>query len=330
VEGVSWSLEGKSQAHALYQQALASLAESGVMVAVASKNDPKLVEAVVQRPDILLKPSQIFPVEASWNAKSEAIGRILKVWNVRADSVIFVDDSPMELAEVSEKFPGIECLHFPSNDPEKIFALLLHLRNRFGKEDVREEDHLRVQSLRAGMQLQEEHPGEASADFLSRLQAKVTFTLSGADDSRAFELVNKTNQFNLNGVRYTEAEWKSRIRRPGSFLTTVAYEDRFGPLGRIAVLGGCIQGDQCEVDMWVMSCRAFSRQIEFQILRRLFEKSGASLVQFRFRPTERNGPLKALFRRFFSPESMVEGELSLPAAVFQEFCPPLFHQVIEN
>ena len=50
--------------------------------------------------------------------------------------------------------------------------------------------------------------------------------------------MNKTNQFNLNGVRYTEAEWKSLSRRPGAFLATVSYEDRFGPLGRIAVLGG--------------------------------------------------------------------------------------------
>ena len=101
VEGISWSLEDKSQGHAIYQQALASLADSGVLVAIASKNDPKLVEAALQRPDLLLLPSQIFPVEASWGVKSEAVGRILQAWNIGADSVVFVDDSQMELAEVS-------------------------------------------------------------------------------------------------------------------------------------------------------------------------------------------------------------------------------------
>ena len=113
VDGISWSLDGKSQAHALYQQVLASLADSGVLVAIASKNDPDLVEAALQRPDILLPPSQIFPMEVGWGVKSDAVGRILETWNIGADSVVFVDDSPMELAEVAEKYPGIECLRFP-------------------------------------------------------------------------------------------------------------------------------------------------------------------------------------------------------------------------
>jgi len=330
VEGVSWSLEGRSQVHALYQEVVASMAESGVLVAIASKNDPKLVEAALNRPDILLKAAQIFPVEASWGVKSEAVGRILKAWNIGAESAVFVDDSPMELGEVAEKYPGIECLKFPSNDPAGIFALLLQLRTLFGKEDILEEDRLRLQSLRAGAQLDQESPREASGDFLARLQAKVTFEAAGENNSRAFELVNKTNQFNLNGVRYTEAEWKSRVERPGAFLTTVSYEDRFGPLGRIAVLGGSVQGDQCLVDIWVMSCRAFSRQIEFQALRQLFAKSGVSVIRFRFKPTERNGPLQAFFRDFFSPDSMAEGELNLPAAVFEKNCPALLHQVIEK
>jgi predicted enzyme involved in methoxymalonyl-ACP biosynthesis len=66
VEGISWSLEGKSQAHALYQQVLASLAESGLLVAIASKNDPAFVEAALRRPDLLIDPARIFPIEAGW------------------------------------------------------------------------------------------------------------------------------------------------------------------------------------------------------------------------------------------------------------------------
>ena len=327
VDGVSWSLEGKSQAHALYQQVLASLAESGVLVAVASKNDPELVAVALQRPDILVRAAQMFPVEASWGVKSDAIGRILKAWNIGADSVVFVDDSPMELAEVAEKYPGIECLQFPSNDAGGILALLQHLRARFGKEEVREEDRLRLASLRSAAKLDQERPAEVTGDFLERLEAKVTFEAAGSD-ARAFELVNKTNQFNLNGARYSEAEWKSRTACPGAFLTTVSYEDRFGPLGRIAVLGGRMEGKECLVDIWVMSCRAFSRQIEFQTLRQLFAQSGAEGIRFLYKPTERNGPTQTFLRHFFSPEAMAEGELHLAAERCQELCPPLFHQVI--
>jgi FkbH-like protein len=236
----------------------------------------------------------------------------------------------MELAEVAEKYPGIECLQFPSDDPAGVLALLQQLRVRFGKEEIREEDHLRVQSLRAAAQIEMESPIEASADFIGRLRAKVTLESSGSDSPRAFELANKTNQFNLNGMRYTEGEWKSRFRRPGAFLTTLAYEDRFGPLGRIAVVGGYKEVNRCLVDVWVMSCRAFSRHIEFQALRQLFAKSGASMITFLFRPTERNGPLQTFFRHFLSPESMVEGELHLPVAVFEKSCPHLFHEVVEK
>jgi FkbH-like protein len=330
VEGVSWSLEAKSQVHALYQQVLASLADSGTLVAIASKNDAELVRVALQRSDMLLRPEQIFPVEAGWGVKSDAVGRILKAWNIAADSVVFVDDSAMELAEVAEKYPGIECLQFPSHDPAGVLVLLHQLRVRFGKEEIREEDHLRAQSLRAAAQIEMESPKEVSADFIARLCAKVTFESSAPDNPRAFELVNKTNQFNLNGMRYTEAEWKLRFHRPGAFLTTVAYEDRFGPLGRIAVLGGYTEGNRCSVDVWVMSCRAFSRHIEFQALRQLFTRSGASMIDFRFRPTERNGPLQTFFRHFFSPESMIEGELHLPLAVFEKSCPALFQEVVEK
>jgi FkbH-like protein len=331
VEGVSWSLEAKSQVHALYQQLLASLADSGVLVAIASKNDAKLVEAALQRPDMLLRPEQVFPVEASWGVKSDAVGRILKAWNIAADSIVFTDDNPMELAEVAEKYPGIECLQFPSGDPAGVLALLQLLRVRFGKAEIREEDHLRLQSLRDAAQMEMKSPREAaSSDFIDRLRARITFESIGADNSRAFELVNKTNQFNLNGMRYTEAEWRSLAHRPGAFLTTVAYEDRFGPLGRIAVLGGFMEGSQCMVDIWVMSCRAFSRHIEFQALRQLFSKSGASAIRFLFRPTERNGPLQTFLQQFFPPDAIAEGTLGLSSAAFEKSCPPLFHEVVEK
>jgi predicted enzyme involved in methoxymalonyl-ACP biosynthesis len=78
--GVSWSIEDKSQIHALYQQLLDSLAESGVLVAIASKNDPLLVNEAFHRTDLLIRPESIFPVEVGWGQKSEAIGRILKAW----------------------------------------------------------------------------------------------------------------------------------------------------------------------------------------------------------------------------------------------------------
>jgi FkbH-like protein len=330
VNGVSWCLESHSQAHALYQQLLGSLAESGVLIAIASKNDPELVRSAFQRSDILLDAAQVFPVESNWGAKSESVGRILKAWNISADSVVFVDDSPMELAEVAEQNPGIECFRFPSDDPAGVIGLLKQLRARFGKGEIREEDRLRLQSLRSSAELQESRSAEASPDFLERLNAKITLEYSSSpDDRRAWELVNKTNQFNLNGRRYSEAEWQSYFQAPGAFLVTATYQDRFGPLGKIGVLGGRHEAGKLQVDIWVLSCRAFSRHIEFQMLDRLYEKFGASHIGFSFHPTDRNGPLQECFARFF-PAGLGKGNVDLPAAVFEQQRPQLFHQVIES
>jgi len=232
----------------------------------------------------------------------------------------------MELAEVSEKYPGVECLRFPSDDPAAILTLLAHLRSRFGKNEVLAEDRLRLNSIRASAAPRRESTAADPTDFLARIEAEVTLEAAGSD-RRAFELVNKTNQFNLNGVRYTEAEWELSSRRPGAFLATVSYADRFGPLGRIAVLGGYRTSDLCYVDIWVMSCRAFSRQIEFQSIRQLFAKTGAPEIRFRFIPTDRNGPLQSFFAQFFPRGTPGEGELHLRFEDFERSCPTLFHQV---
>ena len=68
--------------------------------------------------------------------------------------MVFVDDSRMDLADVAEKYPGIECLRFPSDDPAGVVELLIHLRRRFGKSEIGEEDRLRLQSLRANSTLE--------------------------------------------------------------------------------------------------------------------------------------------------------------------------------
>src|SRR5258708_4721571 len=132
VGALSWSLEDRSQAHAIYQQLIASLAESGVLVAVASKNDPDLVREAFAQPRLLLNEARVFPMEVNWGAKSESVGRILRAWNIGADSVVYVDDSPMELAEVAEQHPGIECIRCPAEDTSGIGEVGHSLRLVFG------------------------------------------------------------------------------------------------------------------------------------------------------------------------------------------------------
>lgn len=330
VEGVSWDLEQHSQVHGLYQQFLGALADSGVLVGVASKNDPALVAQAFERADLLIPRDRLFPLEVHWSQKSQSVARILKTWHIAADSVIFVDDSPMELAEVQAAHPAIDCRLFPKTDPMAVFALLEDLRDQFGKPALSEEDQIRRDSLRSATVIEQASAADSNTldDFLRQADALVTLDFrKNSGDTRAFELVNKTNQFNLNGRRYAESEWDCYLRREDTFIATVSYRDKFGPLGKIAVLLGRRPSAQpfLAIDAWVMSCRAFSRRIEHQCLRRLFEEFQAEELVFDFVGTPRNGPLVEFFAAFAPPGP----QFRLTKAVFDKACPALSHSVKE-
>jgi FkbH-like protein len=328
LDGISWHLERHTQMHGIYQQFLGSLAGAGVLLGVASKNDPVVMERAFERTDLLLSKSDIFPFEIHWSPKSESVARILKTWNLSADSVVFVDDSPMEVAEVQAAFPTMECLVFPKDDDPGIWEQLKRLRDLFGKRVLTEEDSLRLASIRqagAWRDLGQSSPATAD-DFLEGADAHITFDFIQPDgDSRAFELVNKTNQFNLNGKRLNESEWRTLLSDPESFLLTASYKDKYGALGKIAVLAGRAQAGRIHLNRWVMSCRAFSRRIEYRCLQYLFDTLAADEIVFAYEASSRN----SVFQEFLT--EVLAGQ-PLPGAIltkdqFAARTPKLFHHV---
>jgi FkbH-like protein len=291
--GVSWSQADHSQIYGIYQQLLRHLSEMGVLLAVASKNELSVVEEAFGRSDLFIPAAAFYPVRADWGAKSRHIEAILQAWNVGADSVVFVDDSLMELDEVQTAFPSMTCLQFPEK-PAAALALFEQLRDLFGKPVLQKEDALRQTSLKA---FHESAQATDTGEFVRGLNGKITFDLAkNGSNNRLLELINKTNQFNLNGVRISEAEWLRHLADPASFVAGISYEDKFGPLGVIGVVAGKKAGETLEISTWVMSCRAFSRRIEFHTLGCLFEASGAPNIAFAFRPTQRNRPLQEFFQ----------------------------------
>jgi FkbH-like protein len=297
---VSWDLDHHSQMHGVYQQVLRSLAESGVLIAAASKNDEEVVAGAFRRKDLILPEQFVYPMEIHWRPKSESVARILKTWNIAADSAVFVDDSTMEVAEVKHAFPDLQCLQFPSGTDDAIYRFLENLRDLFGKSHLSEEDSFRLESIRNRAQRTEavDRNTNNGHDFAAELdgQLELDFTKSPLPP-RALELVNKTNQFNLNGHRFTEGEWINYLERPETILALASYRDRFGPLGRIAVITGTVNGDSFHVDNWVMSCRAFSRGIEYSCLSDLAARFAVNTFVFNFAPTPRNLPLQSFFSK---------------------------------
>jgi FkbH-like protein len=327
VDGISWNLDDHSQMHGVYQQFLSSLAATGVLIGVASKNDAGVVAQAWERSDLLLAKEDVFPFEVHWESKAESVRRIVSTWNVASDTVVFIDDSPSEVAEVQAAFPDLKCRLFRKNDPVAIWTLLQELREMFGKSVITEEDSLRLSSIRnSGAWRNESGAIQAPSDeFLRSAEARVCFDRGRIGDMRAFELVNKTNQFNLNGKRYTETEWRQLFVDPSVFLITAGYEDKYGALGKVAVLIGTVHESNIQVLTWVMSCRAFSRRIEHQCIRYLFEELGADRINFDYSTTPRNGPMRDFLTSLATVP--INGSVTLTKENFSPIVSQLFHRV---
>ncbi len=190
----------------------------------------------------------------------------------------------------------------------------------FGKREIRDEDRLRSQSLRQSPALQAA-TGASTLDALLE-SAEAILTLHWAKDppdQRALELINKTNQFNLNGRRFTPPAWEQFLRDEASRLLVVDYSDRFGKLGKISVVAGCVRGETLHVSTWVLSCRAFSRRIEHQIMRILLEQWPR--LEFEFERTDRNGPIADFL-------AGIGATRTIDRKAFADRCPPLFHKTV--
>lgn len=331
-EGVHWDQDHNSAQHGFYQQLLKLLSEEGVLIGAASKNEPASVEEALKRDDFLLPRSAISSLAVSWGSKAQAVSQILEVWNIGADSVVFVDDSALEIAEVKLAHPEVESLQFPHGNPQGIYELTIQLRDFFGRDRISEEDRLRSQSIRDNSEVRrlaaQETDGFSNA-LLEQAQAEVTLNLAkNPNDARAFELINKTNQFNLNGRRVTQAAWRSYLQEQDTFLLTASYKDRFGLLGKIAVMTGRIGDSQISIDRWVMSCRAFARRIEHQCLKAVFEKFDRDEIVFDYVSTSRNMPVAKFFSELFNEEPA--SPVTISRNWFDAKCPMLFHRVTER
>jgi FkbH-like protein len=235
----------------------------------------------------------------------------------------------MELAEVQNAHPSMDCLLFPGDD-RGAYEFVEHLRDLFGKSLLSAEDKVRLESIKASRTITEQsrRQGYTPDQFLQEAGGKLTVSF-GRDfsDSRTLELINKTNQFNLNGERHTETSWRQYLRATNVFLLTASYEDKFGPLGKIAVMTGRTNDQTFEMDHWVMSCRAFSRRIEHACLLHVFQKLNTSEAVVRFVPTARNGPIQNFFAEILA--SVPEGKFLLSKRQFLNSCPPVYLRIQE-
>ena len=293
VDGIAFGPTGTGFKHFIYQSYLAKLQRSGVLLAAVSRNDPEIANAPFAKGQMPLQADSFICLIASYSAKSSQIRRIAEQLNLGLASMVFVDDNPIELEEVRTQLPEVTCAPFPTGD-DGLGALLDRLAELFEPEVVTAEDRERTEMYRrrlAGM-VPSDVAGADLTAFLRQLDMKLEIRdRSKGDRARAVQLINKTNQFNLNGRRVNDEEVET-ILAGGGKLITATLSDRHGEHGEILSYLVTAEG---VVESFVMSCRVFQRRVEHAFLCWLIE-AGLAPTALRFAETPRNEPIQQFLR----------------------------------
>lgn len=278
-------------AYARFQEYLAMLSRRGILLTVASKNEEATAAAGFAREDAPLNRDDFLCFEAHWQPKSGSVARIVESLNIGADSLVFVDDNPAEREEVRRALPMVETPAVAQ--PEDSIRLLdrggYFEVSSLSADDVKRGDMYRQNAQRAAQQNAFDNYG----DYLKSLDMRAEIGPFRPDQlERVTQLINKTNQFNFTTRRYTAEEVRA-CAGDGENCVTLAgrLTDKFGDNGLTTALIARKNGSELDIELWVMSCRIFKRNMEHAVFDALVAKAramGVTAIVGRYRPTAKN------------------------------------------
>jgi FkbH-like protein len=247
-----------------FQWYLKGLKDRGILLAVCSKNneeDAKIPFA--ERNDLPLKLADFVVFKANWESKVDNIREIIATINIGSDSVVFIDDNPLERLLVRTGMPAITVPSMPL-DPAKYIETI---QNSLFFESYRlsSEDRDRTLAYSANTERNAVKPeGLSIDDYLKSLQMTCACQpLNEENAGRVYQLLQKTNQFNLTNKRHSEDYVQKMIHNSNFLVRTFTLSDKFGNHGLIGVLiTKLVAPDAYEIDTWLMSCRVLGRKME--------------------------------------------------------------------
>ncbi|MDR1741349.1 MAG: HAD-IIIC family phosphatase [Synergistaceae bacterium] len=303
LDGIALAESGPGSQYRDVQKIAKSLAESGVLLAVSSKNymDDALLP-FRKHPNMVLREDDFVRFKANWEPKPDNVAEIASQLNIGLDALVFVDDNPMERAAVRAGCPGVAVPDFPS-DTSMLPAFMADVaRTYFTAVSVGEEDRAKTEMYRAEDARAEARGRHASLEeYLASLEMKLDLSpLSPEQIPRAAQLTQKTNQFNLTTIRRTEADFRALLSDPSYRVWIAGLSDRFGDYGRIALVVAKIAPPEAVIESFIMSCRAMGRGVEEEILSRVerrLAEDGAREARGLYRETAKNGLVRDFWPR---------------------------------
>ena len=300
LSGLHLAPTGPGQEFYLFQKLLVALSERGIVLAINSRNNQKdVAEVFAKHPWMILKREHFAAERINWQDKAQNIRELAKELNLGIDSLVFVDDDPVNRALVKEQLPEVAVIEMPA-DPAGYVNALLEYRG-FNSFEFTDEDRKRSKMYVTDKERRIfEDQAVNLESFLRGLQ--LTVSIAEVDDfliPRSAQLCQKTNQFNLTVRRHREEDIRTHIKS-GSKVWALSAKDRFGEYGTVGLLIAANRTNHWEIDTFLLSCRVLGKRIEEQffnfVLNELKKMSAKKIVGL-YRPTDRNEQVKDFYKK---------------------------------
>jgi len=277
------------------QNYLKDLSNIGVMLNVVSKNEDVIARKGFEHFSSVLKADDFISFKANWEPKHKNIIDMAKELNIGLDSMVFIDDTPAEQDIVKHYIPEVSVPHI--NDPINTIRII-DQHGFFEKTSLSEEDQLRNKYYQQNNQRENSIKTYSDIkDYLKSLEMKcIVDSFNQVNAERVTQLINKTNQFNLTTKRYSSIVDLIPDRE---YITLCArLLDKFGDNGIVTALIAGVKDNIAIIDLWVMSCRVFKRDLEFVFFDKFVDKCkefGIITVKGYYVPSGKNTIVSALY-----------------------------------
>lgn len=308
IENIQIGNLGIGKAFSELQYWIKKLKNRGIILCVCSKNTESIAkEPFENHPDMVLREDDISVFMANWDNKADNIRLIREILNIGFDSMVFIDDNPFERNMVRENIPEITVPELPE-DPAEYLEYLYGL-NLFETVGISENDSERTRQYQTeAKRISVSKSFVNEDDFLISLEMlSLVEGFNKFNTPRIAQLSQRSNQFNLRTVRYSEADVAEMAVMTGYHNFSFSLEDKFGDHGLICtVIMKSISDKELFIDTWFMSCRVLKRSMENFVMNTIAEyagENGFKEIIGEYIPTPKNDIVKNHYRDLGFSES---------------------------
>lgn len=282
------------EAYVDFQRALKAFRNRGILLAMTSKNEEDVaLEAIRQHPEMVLQVEDFSAWRINWQDKARNIADLVTELNLGLQSVVFIDDNPVERARVKEMLPDVEVPEWPKDVMS--YTRTLQELSYFDAPMLSTEDKQRAQYYQDEKKRQDMQKDFMSVDdWLESLDITIRVEeINETNLPRTTQLFNKTNQMNLTTRRLSEAELSQWAAEEGHQLWVFYVSDKFGDSGLTGIMSVAVNGDRAQIVDFILSCRVMGRKVEETMVYTACEHAkslGLKTLRAEYLPTPKNKP----------------------------------------